>query len=529
MAQVNDEVVFVDPNGVGVSKGEKLRFSLGNPFVEGSLFGDRPVLVPWSQEALASALVALQGVMDEEAALKVKRNIHEMREFKPSTRFLFASVHKGLFEPGWRYKGLSGGRASTKSVAVADYLLLQGHASLKRYLCVRQFFASIRTSVKETFGQRADELGLGEFYKAQGAELVGANGSLFPFKGMDRDPESVKSTQGLHGVWVEEAQTIMQGAFSRLLPTIRESKAELIFTFNRVDEDAPVDRFFYKERPDDALLIESTYMDNPWLGWAISREIERDRNRDPAYYRHVWSGHPESRPDAQVIRNWRIPRDEELKEIVGLIREDDEIVPMYGLDIGHSSPTAFIEAFVLPPVDDNSAMRLFIASECYKTGVEIEDLPSFLYGSDARRRWINRKGFKGIPGAQAYAVVADSANANVVSYLKGKGIRAHSAFKGPGTVERGLKAINSFDVLIHPRCENAIREARSYSYKVDPRTDKPTEKIEKGDDHCWDALRYAMNGFSRHLFPARKKVAWGGGRLDAGPGAQRRVYAKVFR
>ena len=65
--------------------------------------------------------------------------------------------------------------------------------------------------------------------------------------------------------------------------------------------------------------------------------------------------------------------------------------------------------------------------------------------------------------------------------------------KGKGSVEDGIEYIKSFDrVIIHERCIETIKEFSLYSYKEDPRSGDITSDIVDANNHCIDALRYAL-------------------------------------
>lgn len=68
------------------------------------------------------------------------------------------------------------------------------------------------------------------------------------------------------------------------------------------------------------------------------------------------------------------------------------------------------------------------------------------------------------------------------------------AMKGPDSVKNGIQRLQSFQMIIHPRCVNTIMELCNYSYDVDQEgafTDKPAKEW----DHLMDALRMAMEKF----------------------------------
>jgi phage terminase large subunit len=69
------------------------------------------------------------------------------------------------------------------------------------------------------------------------------------------------------------------------------------------------------------------------------------------------------------------------------------------------------------------------------------------------------------------------------------------AAKWPGSVEDGVAYLRSFEeIVIHERCTHTIEEARLYSYKTDKQTDEVLPIIEDRHNHCWDAVRYSLDG-----------------------------------
>ena len=52
---------------------------------------------------------------------------------------------------------------------------------------------------------------------------------------------------------------------------------------------------------------------------------------------------------------------------------------------------------------------------------------------------------------------------------------------------------------MHPRCQHLIDELTLYSYKLDPLTGLVLPILSDKDNHCIDALRYAVEGARRSL------------------------------
>lgn len=125
--------------------------------------------------------------------------------------------------------------------------------------------------------------------------------------------------------------------------------------------------------------------------------------------------------------------------------------------------------------------------------------------------------FDRIPESRKYFITADSARPETISYLRNHGFpKLNSAIKGQGSVEDGLEFLKSFDIVVHPRCENLIRELSKYSWKVDPLTEQVLPVLDDKNNHVIDALRYACEGARKALAPRRdesqvKRAYVGGG------------------
>ena len=83
--------------------------------------------------------------------------------------------------------------------------------------------------------------------------------------------------------------------------------------------------------------------------------------------------------------------------------------------------------------------------------------------------------------------------------------KIQSAQKGPGSLAEGIAFLQSYDIIVHPRCKYMIDELNAYSYKRDPRTEEILPIIEDKNNHLIDALRYACEGL-RKSNPVKRQV-----------------------
>lgn len=365
---------------------------------------------------------------------------------------------------GVRYRVAYGGRGSAKSWQYARALLVHGLSQPLRILCAREYQASIRDSVHRVLADQVTRLELDNFYTVQESAILGANGTEFLFKGLRRDIAQIKSTEGIDICWVEEAEAVSDSSWRTLIPTIRKDNSEIWVTFNpAMESDSTYQRFIVKS-PERSIVRKVSYKDNPWFPAVLKQEADALLKADPEAHAHVWGGKPWARSDAQVLAGkWRVMDFTPDKSWQG---------PYFGADWGFShDPTVLIKCYT----HDN---RLYLDYEA--GGVQLD--------TDALVR-----AFDSVPDARAFVIRADSARPETIAEMKKRGFRCEGAPKWSGSVQDGIQHLRSYtDIVIHPRCKRAIEEARLWRYKTDPRTDEVLPHLVAGNDHAWDAVRYAL-------------------------------------
>lgn len=138
-----------------------------------------------------------------------------------------------------RYKVFYGGRGSGKSWAVAQALIVMSDLACIRVLCCREIQNSIRDSSYQVLKDTAERHGIaGRFSFLESEIRHNVTGSRFIFKGLCRNEQSVKSTEGIDVCRVEEAQTVSEVSWEVLIPTIRKPGSEIWVTFNPLNADA---------------------------------------------------------------------------------------------------------------------------------------------------------------------------------------------------------------------------------------------------------------------------------------------------
>lgn len=190
-----------------------------------------------------------------------------------------------------RYKGAYGGRGGAKSHFFAEQIIVQCLIKPTRVVCIREVQNSIKDSVRQLLIDKIEKLGLLQTFDVLESEIRGPGGSQIVFKGMQSyNAANIKSLEGYDIAWVEEAQTLSQHSLDLLRPTLRKNGSELWFSWNPRFKTDPVDQFFRKNPPDDAVSVLINWRDNPWFPDVLRKEMEHDFQTDPDKAEHIWNG-----------------------------------------------------------------------------------------------------------------------------------------------------------------------------------------------------------------------------------------------
>ncbi len=367
-----------------------------------------------------------------------------------------------------RYRCAYGGRGSGKSFSFALMAAVWGYAEPLRILATRELQVSIKESMyAEIRNAIRSHPWLEQHYEIGESRIRGVNGTDFLFRGLRHNINAIRSMALLDLVIVEEAEDVPEQSWLHLIPTVRADKSEIWAIWNPRRDGSPVDQRFIKSPPDNAVITELNYSDNPWFPATLEQERRHDRERmDPATYAHIWQGVYLQNSDAQVLHGkYRVAEFEPGRKWDG---------PYYGLDYGFANDqTAVVECYLH---DDT----LYVYRECGGVGVELDDTADMVLSN--------------MPGADRYVIRADNARPESTSYLRRHGLpRIESAPKWQGSVEDGIGWLRGRkEIIIHPRCRQTIKEARLYSHKVDRHTGDVLPSIVDAHNHYIDAIRYAM-------------------------------------
>ncbi|WP_435638251.1 PBSX family phage terminase large subunit [Carnimonas bestiolae] len=376
-----------------------------------------------------------------------------------------------------RYRGAHGGRGSGKTrtfalmTAVKAYMFAESGRS-GVILCGREYMNSLEDSsmqeVKEaisTLPWLADYFEIGEKFIRTKNKRVS-----YIFSGLRHNLDSIKSKARILIAWVDEAESVSETAWKKLTPTVREHDSEIWITWNPELDGSATDKRFRKHIPDNAKIVELNYHDNPWFPDVLEKERLNDLERlDYASYCWVWEGSYLENSDKQVLAGKY-----EVREFADELHKRADRL-FFGADFGFAKdPSTLLRCFMLDEC-------LYIDYEAYGASVELDDMPEFYDSVPESRRW---------------PIKGDNSRPETISYMARQGFNIDAAAKWQGSVEDGITYLRGFKkIYIHPRCAHTAQEARLYSYKTDRITGEVLPVIQDANNHCWDAVRYALDGY----------------------------------
>lgn len=377
-----------------------------------------------------------------------------------------------------RYQIYFGGSSSGKSFSLAQRTVLDVFKGKRNYLIVRNVQATLKRSCFNEVSKAINNFKLGEFFNINKSDLVitcKLNNKQILFCGLD-DPEKIKSITPIDGVitdiWVEEATECDYKAVKQLDKRLRgrsKAKKRLILSFNPILKE----HWIYKEyfgiwednkqyvEKNDVSILKTTYKDNKFL---TPDDIAALENESDPYYYEVYTLGNWGVLGAIIFKNWRVEDFSDIEKTFNNYRN--------GLDWGFGSdPFAFIRAHY-----DKTRKRLYLCDEIYATELENAESAKLV------KEKVNNE-----------IVVCDSAEPKSIKDFKNNKVRALAAKKGPGSIEYGIKFLQSLEIIIHPRCQNARNEFSMYKWKEDKMGNVLPIPVDK-DNHIIDALRYALEG-----------------------------------
>lgn len=393
-----------------------------------------------------------------------------------------------------RFQGAKGGRGGAKSRFFADLLVEDMISQHTRAACVREVQNSIKDSVKQLIEDSIRRFGVSHRFKITDREIVcPSTDSLAIFRGLqNHTATSIKSLEGFNRPWYEEAQSLTKRSLELAIPTFRTPGTQQRFSWNPDLPTDPVDTFFRENKDDpDFVCVEVNYPDNPWFPEDLRKDMERDRQRDPDKYGHIWLGGYRKNSESRVFRNWKT--------------ESFEPAPgtqfYLGADWGFSiDPTVCVMCYII-------GRTLYVWREVYEHQCGIDRRPALFDKIDPEWTAARAKNPNWKSLARCLPITADSSEPQTIDYMQRNGFpRMRPAIKGPNSVEEGVTFLQSYDIVVHPQCRHVVDEMTMYSHKVDKKTGEISSELEDKKNHCVDSLRYALENVRRAVTSSSQEL-----------------------
>ena len=394
----------------------------------------------------------------------------------------------------WRWKGryrvCKGSRASKKSKTTALWYIV----NMMKYpdanlLVVRKVFRTLKDSCFTELKWAINRLGVAEHWEIKESPLEmtytnkqGKQQKIY-FRGLD-DPLKVTSITVENGflcwMWIEEAYEISnENDFNMLDESIRgavppETKLfkQITLTFNPWNEHHWMKKRFFDNPDDETLAMTTNYLCNEWLDDADRKVFETMKRNNPRRYRVAGLG-DWGIVEGLIFENWE-EKAFSVQEITAL----PGVRSAFGLDFGYTNDPAALFCGLI----DQSSKTIWVFDEIYKRGMSNEAIAEEV-------TWA---------GYSKEKIKADCAEPKSIDRLYTLGIsHIQRSRKGKDSINNGIDFIQDYHIIIHPKCVNFITEISNYTWDTDSKTGKKLNKPIDDFNHLMDAMRYALEDFSR--------------------------------
>jgi phage terminase large subunit len=362
--------------------------------------------------------------------------------------------NRNAFEAGKRIIINQGGSRSSKSFSLVQLLIYIANTKKYSISMVSCAFPHLRRGVMRDFIVIMEDWNLYNPEKHTKTEHLYRfdNGSYIEFFSVD-NALKVRGP-GRDILFINEANLIDFDTFTQLA---LRTKVCVFIDFNPAEEF----NYIYEklEIREDAILIKSTYKDNPFLPHEQIKEIENLKNVDENFWRIYGEGE-RGHSEGVIYTHWQ-PYS---KAVSG--------ITVFGLDFGYNNPTSLVRCTEMD-------QDLYWKEEIYQSHLTTSDLIPMI---------------KQIVKSHE-TIYCDAAEPDRIEELKRAGIKAVPANKN---VTDGINFIKGRKLFIDSGSPNLLKEIKSYKFKDrgKSKSNEPEEPL-KLNDHAMDAARYASISFKR--------------------------------
>lgn len=387
---------------------------------------------------------------------------------KHSPAFVPLFTHSKRYEVPW------GGAGSGKSHIVARKLLFRmlNESHIKHnILIIRKVDRTIKKSVWTLMKNIISIWGMSEqfhFNQTDRTMTWKENGSQFMFSGLD-DVEKLKSIEGVTSIWAEEATELLQEDFEQLDLRLRGDHGclkQITLTFNPISEQHWVKKVFFDDPIDSVFTLKTTYLDNSFIDEEYKLVMENKKKSNPRYYKIYALG--DWGTAEGLIFNNVTQRPITNKDITGLDM-------VQGLDFGYTNdPSAFNQTYI-----DVINKKIFVYDGFYENGMSNNAISSKIKDMRLHR----------------HMTTADSSEPKSIDAISAKGVRITGALKGKDSINSGIDFLLDYEIVVNSHLVEFMTEFNNYSWAIDKKTNKTTNKPVDDFNHFIDSLRYATEKY----------------------------------
>lgn len=404
-----------------------------------------------------------------------------------------------LFQGDYRYRISHGGRGSGKTRTFALMTAVRGYQDAEAgktgvILAGREFMNSLSDSSFEEIKQAIMSVDwLHDYYDIGQNYIRTKNGRVsYVFAGLRRNLDSIKSKARILLAWIDEAETVSETAWMKLLPTVREEGSEVWITYNPESKLSATHKRFREDPPENSITVEMNWSDNPFFPDVLNQERLEDYRKRPDSYDHVWGGQFLTHHDGAYY-NIEM-RDARAEGRIGIVDYDRRLPVVVSFDLGMSDSTSMVFAQFV-----GSEVRIIDYYEADGVGLDhyarvlkekgyVYD--SFILPHDVRVRELGT-------GKSRYETLI-SLGVSPITIAPQLG------------VDDGIQAVRSMLPqcwISAEKCDKLVEALRSYHREYDDQ--RLTWKGRPHHDwssHACDAVRYLAVGY-------RPKTGWGKGSI----------------
>lgn len=263
-------------------------------------------------------------------------------------------------------------------------------------------------------------------------------------------------------LFLNEASRISYDTYSQLA---MRTTGDIWIDFN------PVNEFWVHtnllKRPSGVEFLKVTYLDNEEIPAGVLDELLSHKGDGTSNYWRVYGLGEIGSLEGNVYEGWQALSEGDIRK-GHLIR--------YGLDFGFSNDeTAMVSIYEL---EDG----LGLVEEVYQNGILGSQYPEILMSHNIDH---------------SVLIVADAARPEIIAEIRNAGYRIIGADKGPGSVLRGIDRVQQRKIYYCGK--NLEREFMTYGWRK-KKSGELLDEPQDGNDHCMDALRYAIDDLDRPRF-----------------------------